>query len=131
MTATEFLVFLTLCLILGAAGQVGRTVVGLKKLRDQTAAQGTDFNDSFETSRLVVSLILGGVAGVLAGLALRATDTTGLTYDVKFALGIMAAGYAGADFIEGFMSKNIGAAGGKGQAARVPANNISDPPPVG
>jgi hypothetical protein len=128
MPASDFLSFLTLCLILGAAGQVGRAVVGLKKLRDATAAQGTDFNDSFEASRLIVSLIIGGVAGVVAGLALKSADAAA-AYDVKFALGIMAAGYSGADFIEGFMSKKLPANPASTPPAR--AADGSDVPPVG
>jgi putative chitinase len=131
MSATQFLTFLVLCMILGAAGQVGRVVVGLKKLRDQTNAQGTDFNESFEVSRLVVSLIIGGVAGIIAGLALKSGDVSANAYDTKFAVGIMAAGYAGADFIEGFISKNVTTAEVPGQTAKGVAYNPADVPPVG
>ncbi len=100
--ASEFLVLLTLCALLGATGQSTRVIVGLKKLRDEAAAKGQAFSDVFQPATLAVSLIIGGVAGVIAGLAL---NTGEITIDHKFALGIMAAGYAGADFIEGFMSR--------------------------
>ena len=106
-----WLVFLTLCALLGATGQAARAIVGLKKLKDVTADQGKSFYDAFEPSTLIVSLIIGAVAGVVAGLALgipeaAAADGTEITgIDTEFALGIMASGYAGADFIEGFMSR--------------------------
>ena len=106
-----WLVFLTLCALLGATGQSARAIVGLKKLKDVTADQGESFYDAFKPSTLIVSLIIGAVAGVVAGLALgipetaAADGTQAAGVDVKFALGIMASGYAGADFIEGFMSR--------------------------
>lgn len=113
MTSPEaWLVFLTLCALLGATGQAARAIVGLKKLKDATADQGESFYDAFKPSTLIVSLIIGAVAGVVAGLALgipeaaaTAEDTQAAGISTEFALGIMASGYAGADFIEGFMSR--------------------------
>jgi hypothetical protein len=107
----------------------------LKKLRDETASKGTDFNDEFNPSVLAVSLIIGATAGVIAGLALGNPSTI----DAKFALGIMSSGYAGADFIEGFMSRqaaNLGGAatpagGGGGGGGGAAAPNAGGDPPVG
>ena len=100
-TSAEWLVFLALCALLGATGQAARAIVGLKKMRDDAASKGLDSFQEFRASTLAVSLMIGAVAGVVAGLALGSPDSI----DQQFALGIMAAGYAGTDFIEGFMSR--------------------------
>jgi putative chitinase len=92
--------------LLGFSGQVIRVVVGMKKMYDKTRDTTTPSapeQKSFETQRLVISLIIGFVAGVLAALALNIKDVPNVTKEM--ASGIIAAGYAGADFIEGFMRK--------------------------
>jgi hypothetical protein len=84
-------------IILGALGQGARTIVGYKKFNDDTDTQAV-----FDGVRLLVSFGIGGVAGALA--ALMVLPTTGdVTRDQLF--GIAAAGYAGSDFIEGFISR--------------------------
>ena len=50
--------------------------------------------------RLTFSLIFGGIAGCLAAILLIETPI-----DKELLLGLVAAGYAGTDFIEGLMSK--------------------------
>ena len=59
----QTLMFVALGLILGVVGQGARVIVGLKKQIDDpstgTAAQW------FDTKRLVVSLLIGAVAGSL------------------------------------------------------------------
>lgn len=129
MTAAQMLTFLLLCALLGAVGQIARVVVGLKKLRDAASASDTKFADQFEASRLVVSLIIGGAAGVLGGLAL--TTSTEPTIDTKFALGLMAAGYAGADFIEGFMSRQGSNLGAPTETRSAILDTGTEIPPVG
>lgn len=99
MTATNCLVVVALGLVLGAVGQAIRAIVGLKKRNDSGA--------ELSPGRLFVSLMIGAVAGALAAITLLFSNTisiANLSSQTLFAL--MGAGYAGADFIEGFMNKN-------------------------
>lgn len=86
----------------GALGQAARTIVGIKKVNDLAAAESTDPKDLIVASRLFISLTIGFVAGALAALAM---DLSINAIEVAQILGFAAAGYAGADFIEGFISK--------------------------
>lgn len=97
----------TLCslvigLLLGVCGQIARSAVGLKKEMDKASKTGKKWGDWFVMPELLVSLLLGGAAGVLAAVAMMGT-----TIDSRFILGCMAAGYAGSDFIQGFMSRYL------------------------
>lgn len=78
-----------LALTLGAAGQACRALVGLKKLYDM----GNNLLPRWDWTRFLVSVALGATAG-LAGLA----------FSVEPAF-LWAAGYAGADALEGFARK--------------------------
>lgn len=91
--------------LLGMVGQGARVVVGLKKLNDEAAEKQKPFSDLFSTSTLVVSLLIGFVAGVLALIGTSGIDTE--LIDKNTMLAIIGAGYAGTDFIEGFMKKNL------------------------
>jgi len=96
---------LLLAVLLGVVGQLARVVVGLKKENDQADAANQSFKQRFNPGELLVSLAIavgvGAVAGVLA--ALTKIDVE----DPQSWLTILAAGYAGTDFIEGFMRKAL------------------------
>lgn len=99
-SALDWLTLLGLGLVAGAIGQVARAIVGLKKLADK---EGTD--DMFSrlsTKRLVFSMVLGAAAGCLAA-GVSGMRSSGVTPEQLAAL--FAAGYAGSDFIEGFISR--------------------------
>ncbi len=98
--------YLILGALLGAAGQGARVIVGLKKLYD---AQG--FKSEFSGVQLIISLVIGAVAGMLGAVTLM-----GQLVDRKFLLGLIAVGYAGADFIEGFMQTVLPKGGPKASA---------------
>jgi hypothetical protein len=102
--SSDVLCFLLIGTLLGAAGQVARAAVGLKKEMDAAAAASPQkkWDEWFDARQLLVSVLFGAVAGVLASVAMM-----GAEIDKKFLLGCLAAGYAGSDFIEGFMSKNL------------------------
>lgn len=104
---------LVLGAILGATGQVIRTVVGIKKLNDSAIAEGKSLAQLFHPSDLVVSLIIGATAGVLAAIImsdkLQAWNAGESGTGGELLWAILASGYAGADFIEGFMKKSSGA----------------------
>jgi hypothetical protein len=95
-------------MLLGGIGQGIRVIVGLKKASDSAQASGSTLKDQFDGAKLVVSLFIGAVAGALASLPLM-SQLANLTYQTCIAL--MGAGYAGADFIEGFITKVLPTSG--------------------
>jgi hypothetical protein len=99
-TAVQWIQILVLGSLLGAAGQLIRAIAGLKKLSDDASRQGLRMSDCFAPSQLVISVMIGAVAGLLGAIGLGldlAQITPGeLTPLIGF-------GYAGSDFIEAFM----------------------------
>jgi hypothetical protein len=97
--------------VLGTLGQGIRVIVGLKKQSDESAAKGRALKDDFDGTQLGVSLFIGFVAGGLGIMTLSGFDTSAaMTKETAFT--VVGIGYAGADFIEGFISKYLPAAGG-------------------
>lgn len=90
--------------LLGTVGQGIRVVVGLKKLYDEALQSGEDFSKNFSAATLFFSLLIGFVAGVLGVLSIADMEK-GLSKDQVLTL--IGIGYAGADFIEGFVKKNV------------------------
>ncbi len=88
-------------IILGALGQGARSIIGLKKLNDYKDSSSA----VFDGARLLISLGIGGVAGAFAAIAIL-PDSGPISKEQL--LGIAAAGYAGTDFIEGFISRISG-----------------------
>ncbi|HUL58296.1 MAG TPA: hypothetical protein VLU43_03435 [Anaeromyxobacteraceae bacterium] len=108
----------------GALGQGLRVVVGLKKLNDSALLQKKPFGELFSAGTLVLSLLIGAIAGVLGTLTSSMNLQAITRENVMLLIGI---GYAGADFIEGFVRKELPAgAGATPDAAQAP-----DLPPVG
>ena len=101
---------LTTLLLFGLMGLIGqgiRAVIGLKNAALAQASNPTA-QSSFNAAYLFVSLMIGFIAGIVAGLALNWNDVTGASgIDMKTLLGLVAAGYAGADFIENSFSSII------------------------
>jgi hypothetical protein len=100
MSTTEILNNVLLGGVLGVIGQGLRTITGLKKWYDDRK-HNADQADEFDIKRMVVSLFIGFVAGAL-GLLFFDTQWTGEKKDIAAIIGI---GYAGVDFIEGFITK--------------------------
>jgi hypothetical protein len=109
--------------LLGAVGQGARTVVGLKKLHDEASEANASVGDMISASRLLVSLALGFIAGALAAITIvdNAIGANGPRLSGQQIAGLIAAGYAGADFIEGFMARQR--SGGSGTAVAVAATD--------
>ncbi len=101
--------------LLGALGQGLRVVVGLKKVYDQAHATNGDFTSLFDASKLLVSLFIGFLAGSLAILFMDLPEEPKQLYAL-----LVGAGYAGADFIEGFVQKALPATAGGPPAAAAP-----------
>jgi len=99
--------------LLGATGQGIRAIIGLKKAAESAQAAGSTLKNEFDASQLLVSLLIGAIAGMLAALPFM-SQVNSLGYQTLIAL--LGAGYAGADFIEGFMRKVL-------------PQNVPNPPP--
>ena len=105
MQAEQLLIVLLLGGLLGMTGQGIRVIAGIKKLHDETTHTRQNFRDNFDIQTLLVSLFIGFIAGVLAIVALWGKiDPNNLQSENVIAL--LGAGYAGADFIEAFMSRS-------------------------
>lgn len=100
----DYLGILLLGGLMGVIGQGVRTVVGLKKMFDQAETQERNQYDLFAASRLFVSLFIGFVAGSTAAIFTIGIGP-GTTITTAILTGLAMAGYAGADFIEGFAGR--------------------------
>lgn len=104
--ATDLLIQILLGILLGAGGQLLRSIVIWKQAHDVASKTNSTVADNLDVKKLVISFGIGAVAGVCCVLGLIAAG--GIDWkDVKTALGIAAAGYAGADFIEGFATRYL------------------------
>ena len=103
-TVGTILLALLLCGLLGVLGQGVRAIVGLKNagaLNSTTPSEQAEFSLAY----LVLSLMIGFIAGILAGIALNLQNIITVDPgDWKLMLGIAGSGYVGADFIENTMS---------------------------
>jgi hypothetical protein len=102
---SEILSIILLGALLGLAGQGIRISVGLKKLNDASESK-EHFDAQFDGKKLLISILYGITIGVVGGI-LMAVDSLDKTWDKSTVMAIIASGYAGADFIEGFMSRNL------------------------
>lgn len=102
--------------LLGALGQGVRAIVGLKKTYDAALASDKEFSEVFKPGVLVFSLVIGFVAGGLGALTtLPDPCIAGARCDAlskEALLALVAIGYAGTDFIEGFVRKHLPAENG-------------------
>ncbi|MGI8569778.1 MAG: hypothetical protein ACR2KT_12270 [Methylocella sp.] len=71
--------------LMGMVGQGARTVVGLKKLSDQSNTAPSQA-DSFAASRLFIGLMIGFIAGVVGGLTSKVFDAQAIDGDILFYL---------------------------------------------
>ena len=102
----EINMWIQLILLGGLAGMMGqgiRVFIGLKKLNDTTSKEGRSIKDEFSASSLIVSLFIGFVAGALAMISIGQKTSI----DQQLIMTLIGAGYAGTDFIEGFMNKHL------------------------
>lgn len=131
MAAIDVLGALALAGTLGAAGQAVRAVGGLKKMSDQARASGVGTFENFQTSRFVISLIVGFVAGMVAALSLGLSKLMAANADnTELFLGLAAAGYGGTDFLEAFARRLTGAGGAGAAQSQVQLVAPPQPSPV-
>lgn len=103
----QFLQIILLSAILGMCGQVIRVMAGLKKVKDNAVDEvGKKIktilsdNSSSIVFSLIIALVVGGVAGILVIIS-----TDSFVLDKSTLIALITAGYAGTDFIEGFLVK--------------------------
>jgi hypothetical protein len=94
------ILYIVLGVILGAIGQGARAVIGIKKAADEAAALEKKIDEWFDWKRFLFSIVIGAIAGCLAAILLLEAPV-----NQELMLGLVAAGYAGTDFIEGLISK--------------------------
>jgi uncharacterized membrane protein YeaQ/YmgE (transglycosylase-associated protein family) len=124
MTIVQWLQVLCIGALAGAVGQLVRAVSGLAK-SNRARAGSADGGQGFDPATLVISLVVGATAGALAAVAMQ--DQLGGNVQTPTILGLMAAGYAGADFIEGFAGKHF--QGSPAEVVNSPSPTPSPAPP--
>jgi ABC-type enterobactin transport system permease subunit len=82
------------CAVMGVGGQAIRSFIGFYKIYND---KELTLKEEWEWKRFFLSLILGAVIGALLGLIYKQPLSN---TDI---LGIVAASYGGADFLEGFL----------------------------
>jgi len=119
LTALEWLQVAGLGAVFGVIGQAIRVVPGLKKMNEEAQAMGVAARRMFSGSRLGISLAIGALAGVLAAWGLGIDPNAGIRSELI--LGLLGAGYAGADFVEGFIKSKLPSSESAVQAANAKA----------
>jgi hypothetical protein len=130
MSAQDWIQLLLIGGLLGTVGQGIRVIVGLKKIYDQALQEGKPFSEHFDGASLLFSLLIGFVAGVLGTLSLP--KVTAAQIQTEQLITLIGIGYAGCDFIEGFIKKSS-IATVKSTAGGASSSNTqkADQPPVG
>lgn len=96
-TSANILAALILSGLMGLLGQGIRAAVGLKGA-GRVPGSSIDQQSEFSAAYFALSLMIGFIAGMLAGLVIGLDKITALSVnDAKILLGIAASGYAGAD----------------------------------
>ena len=125
MTPDQWLTLILLGALLGMACKGIRAVVGLKKVSDANAGKPDDQKEALRVVQLAMGLFIafavGGIAGILAAMSMDKYAVDG-----QILTAFLAAGYAGTDFIEGFMTRNSAKVTG-GNANAVRANAPTTP----
>jgi hypothetical protein len=124
MEASQVIATIMLGGLMGLFGQGIRAIRGLKTMVDDAAASG---NDLFSAARLLISLVIGFLAGIAATLILGVKFVHENAGDAHVLLGIAACGYAGTDFIEGFISKYLPAGRPKPEGNKADDDKKADP----
>jgi hypothetical protein len=102
--SSDFLMILLLGALMGIVGQGARAVVGVAKARARSG--GFSLLAVFYPIRLLLSLVIGAFVGVGAALVFWDTAMAGAPTSTELLLAALA-GYAGTDFIEGYLKITI------------------------
>lgn len=127
MDAEHWLIVVLLGAVMGASGQLLRAISGTIK-HARVRAECPEKAEEFSLRQLVISSIVGAVAGVLAAVSMSGeffADGRWKPLDMKVLLGLAAAGYAGADFIEATAGKYFGNSDATGNSKDKPASGTA------
>ncbi len=102
---SDMLIMILLGALLGMIGQGIRIVAGLKKLSAKSSDKD-EFNENFDLKQLVLSLLYAAIIGFISG-ALLAVENIEVVWDKSTILALIGAGYAGVDFLEGFLARQM------------------------
>jgi hypothetical protein len=105
-TPFDILVTLVLGALLGMIGQGLRVWVGISKANADPANFNKKMDQYIETRRILFSFLYAFIIGALTG-GTMAIGHIGERWDNSLIMAIITAGYAGTDFIEGFINKNL------------------------
>jgi predicted chitinase len=129
----DVLLALLLSGLMGLLGQGIRAAVGLKSAV-APASGAPDRQSQFDAAYFGLSLMIGFIAGVLAGIGIGLDQVIAVgPTNIKILLGIAAAGYAGTDFIENAFTRllpDVGTRPAAPPAARTAAAAPAPPPPA-
>lgn len=121
VSSSVVLTTLLLCALMGGLGQGIRAAIGLKNaglLQPRTPGRQSEFDVAY----FLVSMMIGAVAGIMAGLVVGLDQLIVINISsLKVLLGIAVSGYAGADFIENSMSRVLPGIGNTQSVGPVPA----------
>jgi hypothetical protein len=124
-TAMQWMQLAAIGALFGALGQAIRVIPGLKKAADVAAEKGQSMAAGFEGNRLLVSLLIGAIAGVLGAISLGVPVGQDQGIESAKIVALLGIGYSGADFIEAFMARH----GPKNSTADVMRAQIDKGPP--
>lgn len=109
MIAQHVLQLIAIGTIAGAFGQGLRVIVGVKKASDEASSQGKSLREEgFDASRMIFSLFIGAIAGGIGIFTLTGfSDELVNNITLQMFFGVVGIGYAGTDFIEGFIRTQL------------------------
>ncbi|MTI80253.1 MAG: hypothetical protein FH758_05120 [Firmicutes bacterium] len=102
MDAFSILGHILLGALLGAIGQSARALLGIKKQMDGFDKTKDNIKEWLDTKKLLLSLMTGAISGCLGAIFMLGKDI-----DKEFLLSLVAIGYTGTDFVEGFMKRRL------------------------
>lgn len=116
--------------MLGSLGQGIRIAVGLKKFNEGNAANAAQGKpvEEFSTSRLIISIFIGFVAGAIGMLIKGPAISSKGDFTTEAIITIIATGYSGADFIEGVFNTYVNKFNSSDPAINKPV--VTNPPNI-
>lgn len=109
MVAQNLLQLIAIGAIAGAFGQGLRVIVGVKKASDEASSEGKSLREEgLDTSRMMLSLFIGATAGGIGIFTITGfSDEVINNITLQIFFGVVGIGYAGTDFIEGFIRTQL------------------------
>ena len=126
MNTEQWILLLLLGGILGMLGQGIRVITGLKKLHNNSSREHLAFGDIFQFRTLLLSLIIGFIAGALTIIVMMPEGGAAAKVERQTILTLLAAGYAGTDFIEAFIKKYL-----PSESGHKPVDRVDTTPAIG